>query len=234
MINRGFCETFRLGDHDYQIIGCTAEGSSDKINQDSFGYFCDGCCLIIVVADGLGSASFSHIGSRNMVESVFSVMSNPEPGKTWERIYKVWLSSIGSNPEQCDTTCKFVCIRDEIVIIGSIGDGWLGMIGASGYYELENNNTFTNRTESICSQNLEEKVRLFECDLQDIQAIGMSTDGFSEDLDRISRSEFLSDITRTMADDLSATYNEIRSALENWPVPSNKDDKTLILVRKVE
>lgn len=62
----------------------------------------------------------------------------------------------------------------------------------------------------------------------------MSTDGFSEDLDRISRSKFLSDVTKAMEDDLSATYNELRSALENWPVSSNKDDKTMILVRKVE
>ena len=168
MINRGFCETFRLGDHDYQIIGGTAEGSSDKINQDSFGYFYDGRCLIIVVADGLGSAPSSHIGSRNMVESVFGVMSSSDSGKIWERIYKAWVSSIEGDPEQCDTTCKFVCIRDETVTVGSIGDGWLGMIGAVGYHELENNNMFTNRTESICSQNLEEKIRLFECDLQDV------------------------------------------------------------------
>ncbi len=234
VINKGFCETFRLGNHTYQVIGNTAEGEQAKVNQDSFGIFYNNECLILVVADGLGSAPFSHTGSYNIVESTFEVMSERNSEKIWERIHKTWESSIMGNPEEYDTTCKFICIRDETVSVGSIGDGWLGIMVATGYHEVENHNSFTNRTESICSQNLDEKACLFECGLEDFLAVGMSTDGFSEDLDRTSRGEFLNDATKVMADDLNAMYTEICSVLKNWPVSSNKDDKTLILIRKVE
>lgn len=234
IINTGFCETVQIGNHSFEVIGDSVSGVIDKVNQDSFGLYCDGECLIAVVADGLGSAPYSQIGSECIVETVMEVLSDPDSGDMWGHIFERWKSSIEGPPDQYDTTCKFICIRNERVTIGSIGDGWIGMLHTGGYQELENSNVFTNRTESICSPKLMDRTYVAECDLDDIISFGISTDGFSEDFDRESRFEFLRDVCGDMSGGLYATRNEIRTALNNWPIESNKDDKTLILIKKVE
>ena len=234
VINKGFCERICIQDHIFEIVGSSARGCSDKINQDSFGYYADSHCLIIAIADGLGSAPFSEFGSKLVIDSVFKIMSEPNPKNIWERILELWKQSIDGEPKQYDTTCKFICIRDEKVTIGSIGDGWIGLLNTDCYCELENNNFFTNRTESICSPDLLKKACLLECDLQDIIAFGLSTDGFSEDLDHDTRGIFLHDACVTMSVNLSDMYSELDMALNNWLITTNRDDKTTILIKKVK
>ncbi len=234
MTEDGFCQTVSIGNHTFDLIGHSVNGSDEKVNQDSYGYYCDGDSLIVVVADGLGSAPLSQIGSEAVVIAAMEVLSEPEPGNIWRHIFETWMAEIDGPLEQYDTTCKFIRIRDDKVIVGSIGDGWLGMINSEGYTELENNNLFTNRTESICSQKLMDKAYTAEYDLDQLYSFGVSTDGFSEDFDRVSRSEFLRDVCENMANDIQTTYGDIKAILGNWPVKSNKDDKTVILVRKVE
>lgn len=234
MINTKFCGTVHVGNHSFEIIGDSIDGSTDKVNQDSFGFYHDDECLIVAVADGLGSAPLSQIGSECIVETVMEVLSDPDPGDIWRQISEKWKSSIEGPLDQYDTTCKFICIRNGKATVGSIGDGWIGMLHTNGYQELENSNVFTNITESICSPKLMDRTYTGECDLDDIISFGISTDGFSEDFDRESRFEFLHDVCDDMSGDLRATRDAIRTALKNWPVKSNKDDKTLILVRKVE
>ncbi len=234
VINDGFCETVQIGPHTYNLLGFSVCGRPDKINQDSFGFLHKDDCIVAVIADGLGSAPLSQIGSRNMVETVFEIMSGPEPVDVWGQISETWRSSLQGEPEQYDTTCKFVCIRNENVIMGSIGDGWLGFADTNGYHELDNEPMFTNITSSICSQNMVEKATLIVSDACDTPMMGMSTDGFSEDLDKDSRCNFLHDIMETVVVDPKGLYSEITATMHNWPVESNKDDKTLVLIRRVE
>ena len=54
---------------------------------------------------------------------------------------------------------------------------------------------------------------------------GCSWDAFSAPLEQVCEN---------MAKDIQTTSGEIKAVLNNWPVKSNKDDKTVILVRKVE
>ena len=234
VINRGFCDVVNAGDHTYEILGTSVPGRVDKVNQDSLGYCSDEDCLIAAIADGLGSMPLSQIGSRAVIDSVFEVMAEESPGNIWKHIFECWESSIGDELEKYDTTCKFICIREDKVTIGSIGDGWMGMLNTDGYCELENTNSFTNRTDSICSPKMLEKASILECDINDFLAFGLSTDGFSEDFDRNSREEFLHDAYLTMSGNFSDCYFDLCSALHNWPVKTNGDDKTAILIRKVE
>lgn len=75
MINTKFCETVHVGNHSFEIIGDSIDGSTDKVNQDSFGFYHDDECLIVAVADGLGSAPLSQIGSECIVETIIEVLS---------------------------------------------------------------------------------------------------------------------------------------------------------------
>lgn len=234
VINGGFCETIQVGPHTYNLLGFSVCGSPDKINQDSFGFLHEDDCIIAVIADGLGSAPLSQIGSRNMVRTIFEIMSEPEPVDIWKQISETWKSSLQGEPEQYDTTCKFICIRDENVIMGSIGDGWLGFTDKNGYHELDNESIFTNVTSSICSPDMMEKATLIISDTSEIPMIGISTDGFSEDLDENSRCDFLHDTMDILAINPRGLYSEIITTMHNWPIESNKDDKTLVLLRRVE
>lgn len=234
IINHDFCESISIGANAYELLGLSVSGTSEKVNQDSFGFFSDGERIIIVIADGLGSAPMSHIGSRCMVESVFEVMSQSDIDDIWAHISETWRSNLQGDLGQYDTTCKFICIDAGNVTMGSIGDGWLGFEGTGGYHELENNSIFTNMTASICSDDVVGKAVVVDFDTDEFIAAGISTDGISEDMVRESRCEFIHDFGKASVDDIRAICNEIRSVMFNWPVESNKDDKTIVLIRKVE
>ena len=234
MINDSFCETVHCGEHVFEIIGCSAKGSEDKVNQDSYGYFSDDDCIIIAVADGLGSAPLSQIGSKHVIQSVIETLRDPISDCIWERISESWRSSLDGPAEDYDTTCKFACIRKDKVILGSIGDGWLGVKNTDGYFELDNQKEFTNITKSMCSKNMLEETILIECSIDELVSFGLSTDGFSEDMDSESRETFLTDAGCSLSECPLNTFEEIQHVLENWPIKSNKDDKTLILTRRVE
>ena len=234
VINQDFFEIVSQGEHWFELLGCSVPGYEGKVNQDSFGYYADDHCIIVAVADGLGSSPLSQTGSKNAIESVFSVLSDQSTENIWERISCSWRCSLDGPAEDYDTTCKFVCIKDGKLVIGSIGDGWLATNGVEGYTELENDKEFTNLTSSMCSKNMLEKTVLIESDLFGAVNFGLSTDGFSEDLDSNSREAFLDDMGALISDGLSNAFKDVYEALSNWPIESNKDDKTLVLMRMVQ
>ena len=233
IINQCFNKILTIDGISYLVTGLSAKGSNDKPNQDSFGLGYDGKCLIVAVADGLGSSTHSDVGSRIAVETTLNILAKYSIQDVWEQIFQSWSSQIAGPLNQFDTTCKFVRIDGSKITLGNIGDGWFGMKTCEGYSELKNQNIFTNCTQTICSIKDGLSPYFAELGMRDVESIALSTDGFSEDFDFNSRQSLLLDMMAEISIDDCDIYGDLDNFINNWPIISNQDDKTIIFVGRV-
>ena len=62
----------------------------------------------------------------------------------------------------------------------------------------------------------------------------IATDGFSEDIEKDNGKAFMDDLFESFCKDENSFENEMKETLINWPVETNKDDKTVIFVHREE
>lgn len=62
----------------------------------------------------------------------------------------------------------------------------------------------------------------------------IATDGFSEDIEKDNGKAFMDDVFESVCKDENSFENEMKETLINWPVETNKDDKTVIFVQREE
>ena len=60
----------------------------------------------------------------------------------------------------------------------------------------------------------------------------ISTDGFSEDIDKENGKPFLSAVSEQLRIDSEAFKEEIEDTLSHWPVETNRDDKTVVFIER--
>ena len=89
---------------------------------------------------------------------------------------------------------------------------------------------FSNQTDSILSTNLKDKFWAKEFNVNDVGSMVIATDGFSEDIDKENGFQFLSQVENEMREKSKAFADELDNTLRNWPVETNKDDKTVVFV----
>ena len=224
--------TFTISGRNYRVIACSVKGNNKADNQDSYGIFADENQLIVVVADGLGSAELSNIGSKMAVDAAIEVLSSKvDVDSLSKRVFDVWAEKIGPQISRYDTTCKFVKLTGDNVIYGGIGDGWIVIKDQKGCTELVADNLFTNQTDSILSDDLESKfvVKSFKNDT--VENILMATDGFSEDFQKERIIPFLESAHEQIMANHEAFRKDMGTFLADWPVKTNEDDKTVIIIQ---
>ena len=188
--------------------------------------------MIVAVADGLGSAKYSKEGSRKIVSVAIDVLSHENSYENLpSRILRRWQDGIGGNADQYDTTLKFIKIAESKVIYGGIGDGWIAFSGSCGLISLTADNVFSNQTESILSFDLNWKFIIEEANLDDIRIGLISTDGFSEDMDKENANQMLEEIEKELSEDAETFVSELKQTLACWPVETNCDDKTVVFIK---
>ena len=222
----------KLLDKDISIYAFSVMGAGKIDNQDSFSIYSDENQIIIVVADGLGSAAFSQEGSKKITKVAVDILSKSENYySTYLEILNKWKDCLEGNINQYDTTLKFIKIHNKKIIYGGVGDGWISIKLDNDLINVIAENTFSNQTDSILSFNLKDKFIIKEYVI-DGNVIGLvSTDGFSEDIDKDNSKEFLESIDKELSRDESNFINDTKYTLLNWPVETNKDDKTVVFFR---
>ena len=70
---------------------------------------------------------------------------------------------------------------------------------------------------------------IFRKPYRTIQGLSLATDGFSEDIDGEAVQSFLRDALCELKENSNRYVSEIEQNMEDWPVVSNQDDKTIIL-----
>ena len=211
------------------MIGCSVKGRGKSCNQDHFRCYADKNKVMCVIADGLGSAINSETGSKNICEVAMAILKGCNDYSHFSELLKEqWIKSLPYKPISCDTTFKFFVITEEEIFYGGIGDGWIcGIIdGELLYYSVHNN--FANQTDSMMSIAYEEKFKLFQKKYKEISILSLATDGFSEDIDSESISRFLCDCIEIIREKKEEFADELERLIENWPIQSNIDDKTVV------
>lgn len=228
-------ETVKIGDQTYSVIACSVMGGGKIENQDSYEIYYDDNQLIVAVADGLGSAVYSKEGSSKIVKLLIDVLKEEveDPRIPFELLQR-WKIAVNGNLNLYDTTIKFVWIKNGLIKYGGVGDGWITINTKSELISLCASNTFSNQTDSILSFDLKSKFINKETEVKHVLNLLISTDGFSEDIEKKNGKALLDDIYEQINRDSVSFEKDIVSTLENWPVESNKDDKTVVFIQREE
>ena len=221
----------KLEDNEYIILANSVMGKGKIENQDSYKIYFDESMIIICVADGLGSVAFSKEGSQKIVEIGCELLKDNVDDTLPEKLRSKWKKSINSNYELYDTTFKFIKIQKDVIDYGTIGDGWISFINNNELIDELADHEFSNHTDTIMSIGLAHKFIIRQMN-NNLDVCLVSTDGFSEDIDKKDGS-FMKDVSETMKEDCEAFEKELTDLMSNWPVKSNKDDKTLVIVKRI-
>lgn len=222
-----------LGDNSYTIICCSVMGEGKFENQDSFKIYYDENQIIIVVADGLGSAIYSKEGSQKIVSVASCILANNNDLSEVPREMQMkWKDGLEGNLNLYDTTIKFIKITKANTFYGGVGDGWIALNTTEGFVEMTASNSFSNQTDTILSFDLKNKFFINNVATESVKTALISTDGFSEDIEKDDGEQFLSAVSEQILIDSEAFKEEIQETLSHWPVETNKDDKTVVFIER--
>jgi serine/threonine protein phosphatase PrpC len=218
----------------YSQIGFSVKGQGKEENQDRFQFFHNDECVIAVVADGLGSAIYSSHGAELICKITIDILRQTEPVSGIAiKIRNKWLENLRHKPAACDTTLKFVKVEREKAVVGGIGDGWIAFLSGEEYISIVTENSFANQTDTIMSSDLTSKFLVKEINLNDECGLFLiATDGFSEDIDKSQGQQFLKNIDASLKADAHDFCSKLEKTLNNWPVKTSADDKTVVLLQR--
>lgn len=219
--------------------GISIIGSYHNVNQDSFlcKPYKDG--YIMVVSDGMGSKSLSHLGSKCICECVYDVVSNYafdlDVISFKDIIYachEEWKKRLSDfDIKQCYATLLVAVIRKKTIKAARLGDGFLAIYADGKVTCLydKKENYFANETDCL-KENLDrEKIEIVKIEYSKYQGAVLCTDGIEigtmQEKDIIGfTQEFVDEYSNKEKEDV---IEEIESWLEDWP---GMDDKTLVFV----
>lgn len=223
-------EKYSFTNYAIYVVACSVMGKGKIENQDSVEIRKMNNGLIVAVADGLGSASYSKEGSECAVKVVAELLSREDLANLSEKIFKLWREKLEGNIYQYDTTIKFIYINAGKLYVGGVGDGWIALKGKNDVESFTVKNEFSNQTDSLLSIDLRNKFWIRELKLEDYYSMLIATDGFSEDIDKENGYEFLKQVEAEIKNDIDGFTVDLDNTLSNWPVETNKDDKTVVFI----
>lgn len=219
----------------YTILGCSVKGTEKGLNQDSFCIEANGEKIICLSADGLGSAINSEIGSQTVCRVARDIIVNNGITDEFPIILKkTWANQLQVKPISCDTTFKFIVIDVNEIVCGGIGDGWIIGIVDNKFFEMKTSNNFSNQTDSIMSVGYENMFHISRIPYNEIQLLSLATDGFSEDMVSNQMENFLRQCLMEINNDSRKFLDDLEHMIENWPISTNQDDKTIILCGRIK
>lgn len=227
--------------------------ASGKPNQDSWAAFHHFGCDVLVVADGVGSKSYSEFGSAGACRAVDQAASNrvslglpldlnDENCKTafLDETKDAWVDSIKPiNPDDATTTCLFA-LRDGagMLWIALLGDGCAAAIMRNGSVKLLQSgkeDSFSNMTQSLTESTVASDWKVMGVVEEECKAVLLCTDGIADDL--IDIEGFASNLVEDFCNlPVTTAASEAMSMLLDWPTPKHSDDKTpaCLFVREYE
>lgn len=228
-----FTENIILSNRNYIVVGLSKQGKYKEENQDSFKFYHDENCIIGVVADGLGSALKSAQGSALACRVAIDELKgkNDYEGISTNILHN-WLSKISGKPLAFDTTLRFVKITKDSIILGGVGDGWTVGFIDDHFISIEAKNKFANQTNSLMSYEISKYFFVKQIPFKSECIISISTDGFSEEINKTVSKDFMKTISKEMQENSEQFICNMEETLNNWPIESNHDDKTAIFIQR--
>ena len=219
--------------------GISMMGSYHEINQDSFisKPYKDG--YILVVSDGMGSKSLSHLGSRCICESTYDVIRNFAFDLSLisfkDVIYachEEWKRRLADyDIKQCYATLLVAVIREHQIKAARLGDGFLTIYAdgnVSCLYDKKET-YFANETDCLREIFDRERVETVELEYSDFQGIVSCTDGI--EIGTMQEADLVNFTQDLVADYANKSEEEVTADLAKWVGGwPGIDDKTLAFV----
>ncbi len=214
-------------------------GFNKSVNQDSHAIYENSKYLLIIVADGLGTASKSDIGSLQAIKAVRKAiiewrnLMNENSNILLQLVHFYWqlyINDLGLEKKDCLTTCLFVYIDKEknTGLTCQLGDGLI-LLKSNNYLYLTQNIKDFNYTKSLgCTKNINDWIVNFINFNTKSVSLYLMTDGISDDIKNGKEEEFLEYLIATMNKIKKNDCNRfLKHILKNWPTKFHSDDKTL-------
>lgn len=228
--------------NDWNLFDVSLIGPKHKVtqnpNQDSATSVHLKHCDILVVADGLGSHQYSHLGSQAICQAVIKVckmldryIENMNADYFLKLVHTTWLILLQNQPiHQCGTTC-LICIRTKFKIyILALGDGLVAVLDRKHncHTLIGEDKEFGNMTNAINENFNMQDWQTFEYYSEKILMVMLCTDGIADDIMMDKRESWVRDFYENYKNQTSKKIaNDIRKWLKNWSVKNHHDDKTI-------
>ena len=223
-------KTYRIDKYLISVCFASQIGLEKQENQDSIFFGVSNEFFALSVCDGLGSAPLSATGSASaakiMVEQLLS-------GHFEKGVFKEeWLKQFPEDTKKYNTTAKFVLIGKEEIRLGGIGDGVIAVSTNGAITEYANHGDFSNQTSCIFDLTYDANFKDEAVSLSCPSVIMISTDGFSEDIKEDGLEMLMNAAGESLQNQKTGEEfdRSLVELLENWPNPTNGDDKTVAFI----
>ncbi|MDQ0257847.1 serine/threonine protein phosphatase PrpC [Evansella vedderi] len=215
-------------------------------NQDYFKCSVKSDLKYAIVADGLGSAKHSHIGSEKaveileeMIKASFHPLAPVSEIDIYEfnsKLLEKWKGCFLNETREYDTTLLYVIIFSHGVLTGSIGDGLiLWSMKNEVVHIKEEKNSFSNQTYSLASNQALDYFKFdytpvnFEDELPIVFIL--TTDGVSDDLKPDVLKQLPAYLNKELEDKgVKGMQKVLGDWIINWETENHSDDRTFCLL----
>ena len=209
---------------------------------------------VIALADGAGSAIFSHYGAQCVVnratefisENFFDLIAQEDGRKVTQEILTVLLQALKDEAEICDCELKDLASTLLIAAVGSekfflahLGDGVIGYLDEDGLKvaTTPDNGEFSNETVFITSEDAAAHMRIYKGELKTISGFILMSDGTEQSLYNKQKKTLAPAverlISRTCLVDVEILTPQLEEALKSVVAENTQDDCSIaILARK--
>lgn len=179
-------------------VQCAVQGRGHEKNgipcQDKTFAMEENGVSVVALADGAGSASFSHLGAdcvtrticREMVEHFDRFYEATDPSALRQEVLQTLLSALNLTAEEqgCDlselaSTLLMVAVKDSRYLMLHLGDGVIGYLRHGELYVASHptNGEFANVTYFVTSPDAASRMKLFKGRMETIRGFVLMSDG---------------------------------------------------------
>jgi serine/threonine protein phosphatase PrpC len=235
-------------------IGASQSGSSHELTglpcQDSFAASVEADCLLLAVADGAGSASHSHIGSKIAVEvaieSLRQSLHDPEETGVKKALLDAreavlhQAEDLGVSARELACTMIVVLARSERVSACQIGDGAVvvNIDGELAALTTPQNGEYANQTNFLTDAEVESHIVLADREGM-VSRVAVMTDGLQPVALVASQQPFdpfftaMFDFVERHREDTNVGEAELGEFLRSERLRSRTDDDVTLVVAAV-
>ena len=206
------------------------------------------------MADGAGSATFSHYGAQCVVnratdficDKFFDLIAQEDGRKVTQEILSVLLRALKAESELRDcelkdlnSTLLIAAVGDGKFFLAHLGDGVIGYLDEVGLKvaTTPDNGEFSNETVFITSENAAAHMRIYKGELKTISGFVLMSDGTEQSLYN-KRNKSLAPavnrlIHRTTFIDSKILVPQLEEALSTVIAENTQDDCSIAILAKI-